>query len=561
MAYKLAIAISGAVSLGSYEAGVVFEVVRAIAQHNQRHASAPEKQILIDVLTGASAGGMTVALLAQKLLYEKEALEGPIENCLYQAWVKEVDIKGLLNDEYGDDPRRSIFSSNFVATIARKLILQRYDAPSPHLRNRHPAAADSIRLGLAIANLNGVDYSVPTFKNIELDEKTGEFIQTRFQDSFTCSVTEKTDNEAFWQQILLAACACGAFPFAFTPRVMSRTYKDVDYSSKGVRLFAETEGIFSFTDGGIFDNYPLGMAKNLVNQIDKEPLDYQNRFYLYISPNSKESARNVEYNGDRANMLETGLAVAQAIFNQSRFQDWVTTDRVNKLIEQLDHCAYGLRELIRTSSDDEIQALDKATDILLSKLDIEQTARREAFDRLKEQYLVDEEAETLAEQTNDDVVNTWIKAVQVLEVSGRLHDKDYMNIYTITASKDELAGEGVSAFMGFLDQEFRDFDYNVGRDKARGFLRQLQTAEHDEENKAGPSHLPLKDFTISDPLPECRDLSGADMASVKEEIRKKVYKRACKRLEQLLKDAGLGWFARMGIMLFAPGKIKKIFRL
>jgi hypothetical protein len=34
MSKKLAIAISGAVSLGSYEAGVLYEVVDAISQHN-----------------------------------------------------------------------------------------------------------------------------------------------------------------------------------------------------------------------------------------------------------------------------------------------------------------------------------------------------------------------------------------------------------------------------------------------------------------------------------------------------------------------------------------------
>ncbi len=35
MAKKLAVVISGAVSLGSYEAGVMYEILEAIARHNR----------------------------------------------------------------------------------------------------------------------------------------------------------------------------------------------------------------------------------------------------------------------------------------------------------------------------------------------------------------------------------------------------------------------------------------------------------------------------------------------------------------------------------------------
>ena len=76
MAKKLAITISGAVSLGSYEAGVMYEVVHAIRQHNESRETSADDRILIDVLTGASAGGMTAAILAQKLMFEADALEG-----------------------------------------------------------------------------------------------------------------------------------------------------------------------------------------------------------------------------------------------------------------------------------------------------------------------------------------------------------------------------------------------------------------------------------------------------------------------------------------------------
>lgn len=86
MTYKVAIAISGAVSLGSYEAGTMYEIINAIKLHNESNPS--DQHIKIDVMTGASAGGMTAALTAQKLLYESYSLTEPLTNVGYLAWVK-----------------------------------------------------------------------------------------------------------------------------------------------------------------------------------------------------------------------------------------------------------------------------------------------------------------------------------------------------------------------------------------------------------------------------------------------------------------------------------------
>lgn len=48
MPKKLAVVISGAVSLGSYEAGVMYEVLEAIARHNE-NAKSNKERIEIDV--------------------------------------------------------------------------------------------------------------------------------------------------------------------------------------------------------------------------------------------------------------------------------------------------------------------------------------------------------------------------------------------------------------------------------------------------------------------------------------------------------------------------------
>lgn len=160
MPQKLAIAISGAVSLGSYEAGVVYEIVEAIAQHNSHPDTTEAQQIEIDVITGASAGAMTACILAQKLMFEAEALRQPYGNALYGPWVEDIDIEGLLKLSSDENPSFSILSSNRIADIGYRYLLQRYASGQPTPRQRHPAAATSIRLGMALSNLNGVDYAV-----------------------------------------------------------------------------------------------------------------------------------------------------------------------------------------------------------------------------------------------------------------------------------------------------------------------------------------------------------------------------------------------------------------
>jgi predicted acylesterase/phospholipase RssA len=92
MSKRLAITISGAVSLGSYEAGVLYEVCESLRQHNinPETLANPDERIEIDVLTGASAGGMTAVIVAQNLLYAGGSLAEPQSNPFYNPWVPDL---------------------------------------------------------------------------------------------------------------------------------------------------------------------------------------------------------------------------------------------------------------------------------------------------------------------------------------------------------------------------------------------------------------------------------------------------------------------------------------
>ena len=105
MSKRLAITISGAVSLGCYEAGLLYEICEALRQHNEdpQTIANPADRIKIDVLTGASAGGMTAVIEAQSLLYSGNALKDPQNNPFYCPWVTDINLDGLLTPDTKPD--------------------------------------------------------------------------------------------------------------------------------------------------------------------------------------------------------------------------------------------------------------------------------------------------------------------------------------------------------------------------------------------------------------------------------------------------------------------------
>jgi hypothetical protein len=216
MSKKLAITISGAVSLGSYEAGVLYEVLDAISQHNNDPATTADDRIVIDVLTGASAGGMTAIVLAQKLLYNAGEFQGPYDNPLYNLWVKRISLAGLQATDENEPALHSLFSSNLIEAISREALQGRYETMPPPPQQRHAAVEDTIRVGVAITNLNGVGYGysvIPGGKFIYIDQ------MTRQVEASSC------DTGDFWEPLRQAAVACGAFPVAFRPQEVQRSSK------------------------------------------------------------------------------------------------------------------------------------------------------------------------------------------------------------------------------------------------------------------------------------------------------------------------------------------------
>ncbi len=567
MPKKLAITIAGAVSLGSYESGVVFEVLDAVSQHNQWAEAnrLPDERIEIDVLTGASAGGMTAAMLAQRLLFDGPSMSRPYDNSLFNAWVRDVDMTGLLALQPGENPTHSIFSSHLVIAISKTYLTGRYATLPPPVAQPHPAlpADGRIQLGLALSNLNGVDYARSTLSG-------GSFTYTGHEDQLVRVIDRAADDRAgFWESVRAAAVACGAFPVAF--RVQDLLRNIADYTSPDL-VRALWDGapcrFFAYTDGGLFQNQPLGMAKNLVENQPGGRLNAEERGYLFIAPRPV-SSDNLPYTTDanadpakafgsaNANYKAVVERLAEAVIGQSEFQDWITAEDVNDRLRLLDRRADELQSLFLSGAVTAAKTSPVTETLLKSFFGAQDGMTQPALQRLqaaRDQLRAQYRTEYSAFGANAAAAEAWLDAVLVLELAADLHEKEEMLIYDFVADAARLASRGLDAFEGFFDIAYRKHDYDYGRSVA-----QTQLAKYRAQPGSVFANLHWTPRPI-DPIDP--GLDHFDLSKVSRAKRQQLAKQIHNAVDALLAETGLNLILRKALMFcFLRGRIKKLLAL
>jgi predicted acylesterase/phospholipase RssA len=550
MPKRLAITIAGAVSLGSYEAGVLYEVLDAIHQHNCVPGTPDEDRIEIDVLTGASAGAMTAAIVAQKMLYAADEFRDPYDNPLYNVWVKQINLVGLLNTTNGgspesESPLRSIFSSNMVERIAAGSLTARYASGEVPPRVTHMAAAKSISLGMTLTNLNGVDYGYDMQPN-------GKYIYTQHEDQLTRVVSVGgTDHREIWEEIRDASVASGAYPLAFRAKELER--KRADYTKGNLEPWTDDPSRFTYTDGGVLQNEPLGMAKKLVNAIDGH-WNNESRFYLFVSPHGKSSRADSHFREVDADYFHMMKRLSKVLLGQSEFQDWITAVEMNEQIALMDARA---TELVQGLSSGELKSgsLKRVADGLLKVL-FQQPKRAgngnrrvakigteslsDARRRIEHQYK--EEIALLGAGTYS--ADAFRDTVLAFETAANLGERDYMRIYGIAVSEELLAGAELSAFLGFFDQRYRDHDYDRGRMVARGVLTDPLLSEPGE---LGPiRYSPTRTNAID------TSLNGLLLSHLSSEEQKVFRDGMKKRVSEMVRDLIGFWSYPADVVVIDP---------
>ncbi|TDS09743.1 patatin-like phospholipase domain-containing protein [Sphingobacterium paludis] len=431
--FKICLTMAGAVSAGAFTAGVMDylletldlwekakqkNIARGVTHADYDH-SIPMHEVEIDVISGASAGGITGALTMLNLVdkdyrpVNKDNPQGKM-NRFYQSWVEMADDdqsdtfeKMLAKDDLkklkkGEKPE-ALLNADPIDAIANNMLqlnqLQEY--PS--------YISPDLDLVLTTTNLRGI--------NFQLDfggyGKTGPMI-TSHAGFFRYKLAHKDlpegippGNELYYvlnlrnprdmNYLKEATLSTAAFPIglksrevAISQEFISRYPNYLFGQQKGIRPLIKESSVYKFNsiDGGLINNEPFAVGLKVLRE--KNPANLSDRYAVVMIDPFPNSDHDVEDENPRPDIITVAKGMFKALRNQAMFNQ----DGILDAIEGRDHTKF------------------------------------------------------------------LIQPVRKLKV-GKV----------MTPVKKQLASAPFSGFGGFMDKSFRLHDYHLGRLNCQAFLR------------------------------------------------------------------------------------------
>lgn len=344
--FEIAIVLAGAVSAGAYTAGVMDFLTETLdawyAARQDPAADVPRHHVRVRMACGSSAGGMNGAILASAARYDfphvriNTGAGDQAANPFYRAWVKQVDIRPLLDTRDMDTGKpEAVLNCALLDTIAAGII---GFAGKPADPRRRAWLDDPFRLSLTVSNLRGVPYSV-SFRGsqgIHHDMAMHADSVSFEVPVFAAPVEAPPDTLGLpldkaapeWRLLQESALATGAFPLALKPRALYRDtgqyfFRDiaiVDNVAVYSRTIDERRWDFLNVDGGMMDNEPFEMGRvYLAGSKGHNPRegDAANRAVIMIDP-FPDTPKDGP--GAFTSLLEIAGSILDAFKTQARFK-------------------------------------------------------------------------------------------------------------------------------------------------------------------------------------------------------------------------------------------------
>jgi predicted acylesterase/phospholipase RssA len=238
--FRLGINMAGAVSAGAYTAGVLdflTEALDAWYAAKEKGDPVPRHDVSLEVLSGASAGGMCAAIAAAMIQGDFQHIHDTslvgTTNTFYESWVNKIDITKLLatDDLAGDGPVLSLLDCTIIDEIAKFALVPGSAKPRAYI-------SPSLTLFLTLTNVSGIPYSLndvgdgsPAESSMyHADRLRFETVAPGGQASTpSAKPLPKGDSTQFaWPLLVEAAKATGAFPIFLRPRELKRDISDYD---------------------------------------------------------------------------------------------------------------------------------------------------------------------------------------------------------------------------------------------------------------------------------------------------------------------------------------------
>jgi len=231
--FRLGLTLAGAVSAGAYSAGVLDflrEALNAWEAAKAKGKEVPRHQVQIQAISGTSAGAMCAAMFVGSLGQKVERVNSPAPvkapsgNPLYEAWVNQVDIAPMLDDDdlLEGGSVKSILNCRILDRIAQETL----PADTGSTFELPGWVANDAELFLCTTSLRGIPYNVYPYLN-----STDPYAMNLHAGvmKFRLSNTATVEADAIplyrgapganWDALRVSALASGAFPFALKARI------------------------------------------------------------------------------------------------------------------------------------------------------------------------------------------------------------------------------------------------------------------------------------------------------------------------------------------------------
>jgi predicted acylesterase/phospholipase RssA len=286
----LGLSLSGGISLGSYQAGVNFgllELYRHAAWNDSFHVATRIPRYRLRSVTGASAGNINTLLWAIEACTDvrgdgaRYQSPRPEESLFWEVWGT-IGWTRIFNDTSAE---LAVFDrAGLIENLAKPILAARMRDPRLVQDCSVPAGTTLTRVlpdSLELQQLAIETQRVVTPFRVTVDRRRARgdtLVSFTRMDGLPnddrrfgiLAHLGPQDGEIAFDSLLRAVKASAAFPIAFAPVRLPLWYGD------GADAPAST----MFLDGGVFDNNPVGFARNLYGaQGDARRLDI-----LYVNP-------------------------------------------------------------------------------------------------------------------------------------------------------------------------------------------------------------------------------------------------------------------------------------
>lgn len=457
----IGLVLAGAVTAGAYTAGVLDYLLNTLDLWYEKHAEDPDNvakpNVIIDAITGASAGSIVAAVTLMALYtkryknVEKIGNQVDGQNLLFDTWVnlgmksgESITEKLFSASDLEKEGVKSLLNTDWIDDMIKSLIAEWEKTPAGNMPDY---IHKDLKVLMTLSNLRGIPLKL-SFSNgdgaiahtMSYHKAFAHFKLTQEKEhkdktTFPLNLQNKTDVE------LLLDCsrASGAFPIGLKSvkfPVVSKAYIEENLKEifKGANVTPDIDDDYQFlaVDGGMTNNEPIAEAMRILNPRPE--------------------------NGSMEKKI-------QKIFNESKDAGLTTQQLLHKIEGALEHEKKANKPIIM---------IDPFPNFSFESTEARKYEYNDGLFQVIPQLL-----ETLRNQVlfkESDIADLFSNDSQkgMIWPTRRSDDgKKYRNA---------IASAALGGFAGFFHKDFLKHDYMLGQKNCQRFLRNYFYQDYEKSN-------------------------------------------------------------------------------